>query len=105
MSGQFFANVMWACGDQAGLRFQSPFDLSCLALSRPQLLPENWKSPTFLEATISSTAITATDRASGINAFGSYTTDLMMLTWVHKECIVYCTGEVTRSNELKMVRQ
>ena len=51
LAGQFFANVMWACGDQAGLRFQAPFDLSCLAMCRPQLLPENWKSPTFLDGT------------------------------------------------------
>ena len=48
-AGQFFANVVWACGTQAGLRFQAPFDLACLAMCRPQLLPANWQSPTFLE--------------------------------------------------------
>jgi hypothetical protein len=62
-------------------------------------------SPTFLEATMSSTSITAYDEASGINAFGSFTSDLMMLTWVHNECIIYCSGEVTASQELKLVRQ
>jgi hypothetical protein len=49
-AGQLFANVAWTCGDQAGLRFQSPFDLASLALCKPQLLPANWKSPTFLDS-------------------------------------------------------
>ena len=62
-------------------------------------------SPTFLEATLSSSAITAYDKPSGISAFGSYTNDLMMLTWVHYECIIYCTGEVTAEQEFKLVRQ
>jgi hypothetical protein len=62
-------------------------------------------SPTFLEATLSSTDITAYDEASGIHAFGAFTSDLMSVTWVHHECIIYCTGEVTATNELKLVRQ
>lgn len=62
-------------------------------------------SPTFLEATMSSSAITAYDKPSGISAFGSYTEDTMTLTWVHYECIIYCTGEVTVERELKLVRQ
>jgi hypothetical protein len=26
-------------------------------------------------------------------------------TWVHWECIIYCTGEFTGTNQLKMMRQ
>ena len=48
-AGQFFANVMWACGDQAGLRFKEPFDIACLALARPQVMTTNWKAPVFLD--------------------------------------------------------
>jgi len=36
-AGQFGAIVTWAAGDQAGLKFEKPFDLSCLAKSRPEL--------------------------------------------------------------------
>lgn len=48
-AGQFFANVVWACGDQAGIRFTEPFDIGCLAMARPQLMPTNWRAPTFLD--------------------------------------------------------
>ena len=47
-AGQFFAKVMWAAGDQAGIRFNAPFDIACLALARPKLMPTNWKAPVFL---------------------------------------------------------
>lgn len=62
-------------------------------------------SPTFLEATVSSSAITAYDQGSGISAAGSYTTDLMSVTWIHYECLIYCFGEYTASQALKLVRQ
>lgn len=48
-AGQFFASIVWACGDQAGLRFKEPFDISCLAMARPHLMPTNWRAPTFLD--------------------------------------------------------
>lgn len=47
-AGQFFANVVWACGEQAGLRFKEPFDVACLARARPRLMPTNWHAPEFL---------------------------------------------------------
>jgi hypothetical protein len=62
-------------------------------------------SPTFLEATLSSSEITAYDHSSGINAFGSFTSDNMALTWVHHECLIYCTGEVSGDKKLILVRQ
>lgn len=62
-------------------------------------------SPTFLQATVSSAAITAFDTRSGIRAPGSYATDVMFLTWNHYECVIYCTGEFTNAQELKLVRQ
>jgi len=36
-AGQFGATVTWAAGDQAGLKFEKPFDLACLAKARPEL--------------------------------------------------------------------
>ena len=47
-AGQNFAIVQWVCGDQAGLRFTTPFDLACLARARPDLTPHSWNVPTFL---------------------------------------------------------
>jgi hypothetical protein len=47
--GQVFGTIVWTCGDQAGLRFKEPFDIGCLAKVRPQLMPTNWRAPTFLE--------------------------------------------------------
>lgn len=48
-AGQFFAVVQWVCGDQVGLRFTTPFDLACLANARPDLTPNSWTAPPFLE--------------------------------------------------------
>lgn len=48
--GSLFATVMWAVGDQAGLRFSSPFDLAQLARSRPQVAPAQWKGPAYLNS-------------------------------------------------------
>jgi hypothetical protein len=36
-AGQFGATVTWAAGDQAGLKFDKPFDLACLSKSRPEI--------------------------------------------------------------------
>lgn len=47
-AGSLFATVMWAVGDQAGLRFTSPFDLSQLARSRPEVAPARWNGPAYL---------------------------------------------------------
>ena len=62
-------------------------------------------SPQFLRATLSSTSITINKPSDGLTYNGSFTTDLMEGTWVHWECIVYCTGEFTGTNQLKMMRQ
>lgn len=62
-------------------------------------------SPQFLTATVSSSAITISDTRNGQSFSGSFTTDLMEGTWVHWECIIYCTGEYTGSNQLKLIRQ
>ena len=47
-AGQHFTTVQWVCGDQAGLRFVSPFDIACLANARPDVMPHSWNVPTFL---------------------------------------------------------
>ena len=47
-AGQFFATVQWACGDQAGLRFNDAFDIACLAKARPDVTPHSWNVPGFL---------------------------------------------------------
>lgn len=62
-------------------------------------------SPQFLRATVSSTSLTINKPSDGLTYNGSFTTDLMEGTWVHWECIVYCTGEFTGTNQLKMMRQ
>lgn len=50
-AGQFFATVQWARGDQAGLRFNDPFDIACLAKARPDVTPHSWNVPGFLTDT------------------------------------------------------
>lgn len=42
------ANVEWATGDQAGLKFHDPFDLNLLAQSKPDLAPMRWTPPSYL---------------------------------------------------------
>ena len=49
-AGQHFASVTWARGDQLGLRFQRPFDIACLAQSRPEVAPAKWTRPAYLRA-------------------------------------------------------
>lgn len=41
--------VAWVLGDQAGLRFDRPFDLRDLANARPQVAPAHWEPPSYLE--------------------------------------------------------
>lgn len=49
-AGQHFAIVSWARGDQIGLRFQQPFDIACLARVKPEVAPERWSRPDYLNA-------------------------------------------------------
>ncbi len=48
---------------------------------------------------------TTASNDDGISAFGAFTTDQMMLTWVHWECLIYCFGEFTETNTLALFRQ
>jgi hypothetical protein len=48
-AGQFMATIAWTFGDQAGLKFHQPFDLTCLAKARPDVTPHRWDRPTFLD--------------------------------------------------------
>jgi hypothetical protein len=41
--------VAWVLGDQAGLRFTSPFDLQDLARSKPEVAAPRWTPPAFLD--------------------------------------------------------
>ena len=43
------ATVAWVVGDQAGLRFNAPFDLNDLARSRPEVAGSDWVPPAYLE--------------------------------------------------------
>jgi hypothetical protein len=43
------ATVEWAVGDQAGLKFHSPFDMDMLAQSRPTVATSDWKPPAYLD--------------------------------------------------------
>jgi hypothetical protein len=49
-AGQHFAIVSWSLGDQLGLRFQQMFDIACLAQSKPEVAPERWSRPDYLNA-------------------------------------------------------
>lgn len=43
------ATVEWTVGDQAGLRFHSPFDMNLLAESRPTVATTDWTPPAYLD--------------------------------------------------------
>lgn len=64
-------------------------------------------SPTFFRLCISSSQLSACTGETYRNgqAFGPFTTDLMSLTWTHRDCIIYCSGEVTETNALKMTKR
>lgn len=47
-AGSVQAKVTWAAGDQAGLAFESEFDILRLSLSRPTVVPFEWDCPTYL---------------------------------------------------------
>lgn len=42
------ATVLWAVGDQVGLKFHSPLEVSALAGTRPQVASANWTPPSYL---------------------------------------------------------
>lgn len=43
------ATVEWAVGDQAGLRFHEPFDMTMLADGKPVVVEEKWTPPAYLD--------------------------------------------------------
>jgi hypothetical protein len=43
------ATVTWVVGDQVGLHFHTPFDMSLLARSRPEVAPTKWVRPSYLQ--------------------------------------------------------
>ena len=47
-AGAIFGTVHWARGDQAGLKFATPYDLSQLAKARPQVTGAQWTPPDYL---------------------------------------------------------
>jgi hypothetical protein len=49
-AGKLNATVGWAHGEQVGLRFHEPFDLACLANARPEVTPQRWVRPSFLDS-------------------------------------------------------
>lgn len=62
-------------------------------------------SPTFFRGSLSSSEFGAADTRQGLNVFGPYTTSSLTVTWVHYECLIYCFGEFTATNALKLVKQ
>jgi hypothetical protein len=44
-AGQHFATVSWTCGDKAGLRFQTEFDVNQLCSAKPELAPHLMTRP------------------------------------------------------------
>jgi hypothetical protein len=47
-AGQHFATVSWSRGDQVGLRFTKPFDISKLAKAKPEVADHRWATPDYL---------------------------------------------------------
>lgn len=48
-AGSVFATVAWNVGDQIGLRFKEPFDVSRLAKSKPDVASTKWVMPDHLK--------------------------------------------------------
>jgi len=48
-AGSISATVAWVVGDQAGLRFHSPFDVTLLAKAKPEIAPVKWQRPSYLD--------------------------------------------------------
>jgi hypothetical protein len=53
-AGSVFGTVTWTVGDQAGLSFHTPFDMTMLAKAKPQLAPARWEAPAYLKRGASS---------------------------------------------------
>ena len=49
------ATVGWAVGDQVGLRFTDPFDVTQLSRSTPEVAPATWVQPDYLKSGASTT--------------------------------------------------
>lgn len=47
-AGQFEAVVTWAHEDQIGVNFKLPFNIECLANAKPEVAPQKWNVPDFL---------------------------------------------------------
>lgn len=47
-AGSIFGSVHWSRGDQVGLKFHVPYDLSALAHARPEVAGARWKAPDYL---------------------------------------------------------
>jgi hypothetical protein len=47
-AGSLFATVGWCRGDQVGLVFKVPFDISRLAQTKPEVAPQRWSRPDYL---------------------------------------------------------
>jgi hypothetical protein len=43
------ATVEWAVGDQVGVRFHTPFDMTQLGQARPEVTPSHWVRPAYLD--------------------------------------------------------
>jgi hypothetical protein len=41
--------VGWTVGDQVGLSFDSPFDVTQLSRSTPEVAPQQWVRPAYLD--------------------------------------------------------
>lgn len=47
-AGSLFGTVSWTVGDQVGLTFQTPFDITQLGKARPEVAPAKWEQPEYL---------------------------------------------------------
>lgn len=64
-----------------------------------------WVSPYFLTGTVSGSTLTIHDTLSDMDYSGAFTSVSLDGTWVHWECIIYCYGEFTLTNQLKLFKQ
>lgn len=60
-SGQYFAKVGWSRSGQTGLVFKHPFDLSLLAAGKPEVAPQSWVKPSYLDASSTEASPWATE--------------------------------------------
>jgi hypothetical protein len=47
-AGSLFATVGWSRGDQLGLAFKTPFEISSLAQAKSEVAPQRWARPDYL---------------------------------------------------------